>query len=57
MVSNEAHVPSMQVFALAVLALAVSAHLCTLNPLQRDASNINGFINTPFATQCFLYKG
>ena len=49
--------PSMQVLALAVLAIAASAHLCTLNPLQRDASNINGFINTPFATQCFLYKG
>ena len=51
------HTTAMLLFTLATILAAASAHLCTLNPLQRGASNINGFINTAFAQECYLYTG
>ena len=47
----------MLLLTLTAVIVAASAHLCTLNPLQRDATDINGFINTAFAKQCYLYTG
>jgi len=52
-----ARTTAMLLFTLATILAAASAHLCTLNPLQRGASNINGFINTAFAQECYLYTG